>query len=140
MPAVLRVVLARIIGALLGGLVAWLAGKGIQSTQANVDLVISALLTIFTIVYGLVHTDSQALDINPGRIFPSQVAQLEKRLLIMAALDEVAANKARHDTCCVRQSRRHSGSGSTTIRTRRSRSRCGSSTPMFPSAICARCS
>lgn len=64
MPEFLRPVLARIIASLVGGLAAWLTGKGIALDQSSIDAFVTVMLTIFTIVYSLVHKAINA-KINP---------------------------------------------------------------------------
>ena len=74
MPAVLRVVLGRLLGALIAGVVAWLAGKGIEIDQQTIDAAIAFLLTVFTIVYSLIHTAINA-HINPKDVSSPAVAE-----------------------------------------------------------------
>jgi cation transporter-like permease len=80
MPSVLRVILARVIGALVAGLVAYFAGKGITIDKETIEAVITVMMTVFTILYGLIHTAINAR-INPHDVSSPTVAaiQTEKR-------------------------------------------------------------
>lgn len=73
LPDWLRVILGRVIGSAVAGLVTWLAGKGINIDQHSADAIISVGLTIFTVVYSLVHTFVNA-HINPRDVSsPSKI-------------------------------------------------------------------
>jgi uncharacterized membrane protein (DUF441 family) len=73
MPALLRVLLGRYIGVLVGAFVTWLAGKGIVVTQENVDFVVTALVGIFGVVYSTIHTLVNAR-INPKDVSSPTIA------------------------------------------------------------------
>jgi hypothetical protein len=64
MPAALRVILARILGSLAGGIAAWLVGKGFTVDQNTIDAFVTVLLFVFGVVYSIVHTIISAR-INP---------------------------------------------------------------------------
>lgn len=72
MPAFLRPIFSRIIGALVGGFAAYLAGKGFTIDQQTIDASVTVLMTIFTIVYSLVH---RAVDV---KVNPKDIASPSK--------------------------------------------------------------
>jgi cation transporter-like permease len=79
MPALLRVILARLVGSVVAALVTWLASKGFdvptKVTEELVTEIVTVLLTVFSIVYGLVHTAISA-KINPKDVSSPTAAEL----------------------------------------------------------------
>lgn len=80
MPDFLRPVLGRIFGAVAGGVAAWLVGKGFTVDQQTIDAFVTVMLTVFTIVYSLVHKAISA-KINPTDAARISTAADSKRRL-----------------------------------------------------------